>query len=148
MMVAGGVDDNHLNPNHFYISINDTEGEMSHSHFEMDHPNVLRLWFDDTCEDKEGYLFNGEYYCEKAITEQQAEELYHFLLAQKAANRTRGYAHCTAGIARSGAVGVFVAEVLGLNMKEFWDINHKIQPNPHVLMMLNRNLWKEHFNND
>lgn len=44
--------------------------------------------------------------------------------------------HCTAGISRSGAVSLFIAEFLNLDMNTFFAQNPDIYPNNRVLTML------------
>ena len=46
--------------------------------------------------------------------------------------------HCDAGISRSGAVGSFVVDYLGLNQKEFLVANPNILPNAFILSVLRR----------
>ena len=44
--------------------------------------------------------------------------------------------HCDAGISRSGAVGSFICDYLGLNHKEFLKVNPQVLPNQYVLRLL------------
>jgi predicted protein tyrosine phosphatase len=44
--------------------------------------------------------------------------------------------HCDAGISRSGAIGTWACDYLGLNYFEFQKMNPFIHPNPHVLSLL------------
>ena len=44
--------------------------------------------------------------------------------------------HCDAGISRSGAVGLFACELLGLDEGRFRARNRNIMPNPHVVRIL------------
>lgn len=44
--------------------------------------------------------------------------------------------HCHAGISRSGAVGTFATELLGLNIQQFQKAHPWIDPQPHVLNLL------------
>lgn len=137
------TDDNISSEDIFFICIMNTDGFNSQPHFKQNHANVLNLWFDDCDVDKSGVLLNGQTYTEKAMTPEQAKQIYDFLLAQKQANRTMGIVHCAAGIARSGAVGTFAADFFDLEHKSFININNHIRPNGHVLQLLNRILWVE-----
>lgn len=141
------TDDNISSEDMFFICIMNTNGFNSQPHFKQNHVNVLNLWFDDCDVDKSGVLLNGETYTERAMTPEQAKQIYDFLLVQKQANRTMGIVHCAAGIARSGAVGTFAADFLDFNRKEFITINNAIRPNGHILQLLNRILWEEHLSN-
>ena len=142
--VANGFDDNNLPSNGFFICIHNTAGENSLPYFKQDHANVLRLWFDDCSEDKSGILLTGEPYTEKAMTPDQAQTIYDFLLAQQNAGRTNGVVHCAAGVSRSGAVGTFAADFFEVDRTEFKRINPYIQPNPHILSLLNKILWNKY----
>lgn len=132
--------------NGFFICIHNTSGENSQPHFKQDHPNVLRLWFDDCSQDRSGVLLSGESYTETAMTPEQAQLVYDFLVQQKEAGREIGVVHCAAGISRSGAVGTFAADFFNVDKEEFKRFNWGIQPNPHVLSLLNGILWKKHLN--
>ena len=138
-------DDNNLPQNAFFICIHNTAGENNKPYFKQDHPNVLRLWFDDCSEDRNGILLSGEPYTETAMTPEQAQQVYDFLVQQKEAGRGIGVVHCAAGVSRSGAVGVFAADFFGVDKREFKQLNQNIQPNPHILSLLNKILWQKHF---
>jgi predicted protein tyrosine phosphatase len=45
-------------------------------------------------------------------------------------------AHCDAGVSRSGAVGRFVTEYIGLDEEHFYKVNDGIQPNTHIYSTL------------
>ena len=129
----------------FCICIHNTNGYNSTPHFLQDHENVLRLWFDDCDCDNCGVLLNGETYTEKAMTEEQANQIYNFLVKQKENGCNVGFVHCAAGIARSGAVGAFATEFFNASGRDFHITNPQIRPNGHVLQLLNRILWQKHF---
>lgn len=130
----------------FCICIHNTGGYNTEPHFKQDHENVLRLWFDDCDKDACGTLLNGETYTEKAMNEEQATQIYDFLVKQKENDCNVGVVHCAAGIARSGAVGTFATEFFDADRKAFKAINPEIIPNGHVLQLLNRILWERHLN--
>ena len=132
----------------FFICIHNTGGYNHEPYFQTDHHNVLRLWFDDCDVDKETQLLNGEIAKEKAMTIQQAKNVYDFLLYQKELGRKIGVVHCAAGIARSGAVGTFANTLLDQDQLMFNSLNREIKPNGHVLSLLNSILWQKHFKNE
>jgi len=114
------------------ISINDTHGNWSVSWFDRDHPNVLRLWFDDVEHNNEVSPTNQDS-C-SAFSEDQAHQVIEFVKN----NREKNFiVHCSAGISRSGAVGTFINGYCGGNWDEFKGSNPHILPNPRVSRMLN-----------
>ena len=119
------------------ISINDTHGQWSVSWFHRDHPNVLRLWFDDVENDYEVSPTNkGQ---NRAFTKEQAQQIIDFALD----NRDREFiVHCTAGISRSGAVGQFLVDFLEGDKEYFKRRSSHISPNGHVSRTLNRLVWE------
>ena len=119
------------------ISINDTHGQWSVSWFNRDHPNVLRLWFDDVENDNETSPTNKG--TNRAFTEKQAQQIIDFALD----NRGREFIiHCTAGISRSGAVGQFLLDFLNGDKEYFKKTNPHINPNGHISRILNRLIWE------
>jgi len=70
--------------------------------------------------------------------EKMAEEIVQFLKKIKEKDIKLLFVHCDAGIARSGAVGVFACRYLGMNEDEFRKENPIIGPNTLVLEILNR----------
>lgn len=121
------------------ISINDTDGHWSTSWFDRDHPNVLRLWFDDVFADTEKSPTNKNQ-C-RAFTEEQAAKVFAFIKE----NRDKDFiVHCSAGISRSGAVGAFINDYLDSDKEFFHKFNfERIFPNAHVSSLLNRLAWNE-----
>jgi hypothetical protein len=65
----------------------------------------------------------------------QATEIVEFV---RRVNRTATvlYVHCDAGVSRSGAVGQWVAEEVGVPDGEFREMNKNILPNRHILRTL------------
>ena len=70
--------------------------------------------------------------------DQMAEEIVQFLNKIKEKDIKLLFVHCDAGIARSGAVGVFACRYLGMDEDEFRKENPIIGPNTLVLETLNR----------
>lgn len=71
------------------------------------------------------------------FSENQAMDIIKFI--SKHANIPgieRLFIHCTAGISRSGAVGLFACKFLGLNESEFISHNSQIFPNSYILNLL------------
>lgn len=123
-----------------FISINDTSGMWGTSWFSEDHPNVLRLWFDDTS--KDGVPSPTiESSSTKAMTIDQAKQIVEFIKKNKDAKQF--IVHCSAGISRSGAVGEFIADYIGFDRNEFLRDNPAIHPSPYVSSLLKRVLWEK-----
>ena len=115
------------------ISINDSFGNWSVSWFDRDHPNVLRLWFDDIEHNNEVSPTN-QGSC-SAFSDEQAHQVIEFVKQ----NRDKNFlVHCSAGISRSGAVGTFINGYCGGDWEEFKRSNPYISPNPRVSRMLNQ----------
>ena len=125
------------------ISINDTEGQWNASWFDRDHPNVLRLWFDDVSTDEQKSPTNP-FTC-RAFTEDQARMVFEFIKS----NSDKDFlVHCSAGISRSGAVGSFINDYLDSDRDFFEKFNrHRIMPNAHVSRLLNKLAWDEQSDN-
>lgn len=116
-----------------FISINDTLGTDAVPYFN-NHKNVKVLYFDDVEEDLETNQGTA-----KAFTKQQAAEIIDFLEQNKQA--TTCIVHCTAGISRSGAVGLFVNDYFGADYDTFKVLNPHTLPNGKVTQLLNRELY-------
>lgn len=71
----------------------------------------------------------------KAMSEEQAKELYDFILANK--DKEVCYVHCSAGVSRSGAIGEFINDLYGLSWLTFKKMNPRISPNLHIKTLLN-----------
>lgn len=130
----------------FFISINNQD-DKTPSFFTSNKKNVLNITFADLEEDKELPIL-GENRTEtfKAMTREQAAELYAFIKANK--DKEAVFIHCTAGVARSGAVGVFINDFIGGNYHELMRNNPSIQPNPHVYRLLHDEWYKDIAHND
>lgn len=85
------------------------------------------------------YLFN----------EGQAKEIIQFIDKINNLLIPRLFVHCTAGISRSAAVGLFAIRYLNLNEPDFWKTHSWIAPNYHILdtLLTTSNMKKdyEHF---
>jgi predicted protein tyrosine phosphatase len=85
-------------------------------------------------------------YDEKAFTKEQAKQIIEFLVKYSEANKWNTeelYIHCAAGVSRSGAVGLFATEFLGLSERQFFSTNRQVSPNPYVLRILRETLEEE-----
>lgn len=123
----------------FMISIqNDAEDNLDETYkptFTENKENVHVVKFSDVTKDIPVKLIgSNETVIAKAITEQQAKEMYEFIKKHK--QKKVCVVHCTAGISRSGAVGTFIAELMGVSYKDFIAANRGIQPNERVLRFL------------
>lgn len=81
-----------------------------------------------------------KYYKENNLTlftKKQAVEIINFLNRVQENDKIETLViHCTAGISRSGACGVFACRYLHTDNKNFWRTNPHIYPNEHVLQLL------------
>lgn len=130
----------------FFISIRNQD-DKTEPFFKSDKSNVKIMTFADLEEDKELPVI-GEERTElfKAMSREQAAELYQFIKANK--DKEAVMIHCTAGVARSGAVGVFINDFIGGNYHELMRNNPSIQPNPHVYRLLHNEWYKDIAYND
>lgn len=99
--------------------------------FHYDHHNVLNLNFDD-CSPEHGKGM--------PIYPEQAERIYKFVTDNMSAKKF--FVHCSAGISRSGAVGLFIKDFLK-TVDISAELNAEyINPNSYVSMLLNRQIYK------
>jgi predicted protein tyrosine phosphatase len=112
-----------------FISINDTFETDEKPFFAHDKKNVRVLFFDDVTEDME--LAWGTARC---FTKEQGIKVIEFLDEIKDVDTL--IVHCAAGVSRSGAVGKFAAEYLGVDYNEFRNTNPQIHPNNTVTRIL------------
>ncbi len=117
-----------------FISINDTHGQWSVSWFDQDHPNVLRLWFDDVENDTDKFSPTNQESV-RAFTIEDAKKVRKFIDDNK--DKKVFIVHCSAGISRSGAVGQFICDYFRCDRQEFLSDNPFIHPNGRVTRMLN-----------
>lgn len=110
----------------FFISILDPDNPENYF---PDSDNYKTVWFYDLeCQ-------VGNY---KIFDDEIAKELIEFILKNK--DKSSCIVHCTAGVARSGAVGKFINNIFGEeNKKQFKRSNPHISPNRLVLKLLNEN---------
>ena len=120
----------------FLISIQNDTGDKDYKPtFTESLKNVHVVAFSDVEQDTPTKLIGtDETVVAKAMTPQQAQDMYAFI--KKHRHRKTCLIHCTAGVARSGAVGAFVAELMGVNYFDFKRANPNVQPNVHVLKLL------------
>jgi len=106
-----------------FISINDSKNDFSF--FKFDHPNVLRLYFEDITQPLEDY---------KLFDINDAIKIIKFVEN----NKDKSYlVHCHAGISRSAAVGTFINDYYHIMDKdEFKRLNSYISPNWFIYEML------------
>ena len=111
------------------ISINDVTHHPEPPPFSerfFSSPNLLTLFFDDV--EQEGPA---------AFSTEQAEEVICFALHSQGHQL---HIHCTAGISRSAAIGMFIADKLYDCLEQFKQDNHDIQANVFVLHRLEETL--------
>lgn len=122
------------------------ELEIMQEHLGKNNPNVLYMQFDDvTKEEAESY--NSKHYEFKLtpISENQAKQIVDFILETHKQGKDL-FVHCTAGISRSGAVGLFANQYINrfidkneddFHCNEIYGFNKNIMPNPTVSSILN-----------
>jgi predicted protein tyrosine phosphatase len=116
------------------ISINDTHGKWSQPWFNLDHSNVIRLWFDDVEQDTDKFSPTNQEKV-KAFTVEDAKNIRDFIKKNK--KKEVFIVHCSAGISRSGAVAQFICDFFRCDRTEFLRNNKHILPNGRVTRMLN-----------
>jgi predicted protein tyrosine phosphatase len=116
------------------ISINDTHGSWSVSWFDRDHPNVLRLWFDDVEMDTDKFSPTNQEKI-KAFDNEDARKVRDFIKLNK--DKNTFIVHCSAGISRSGAVAQYICDYFQCDREQFLRDNPYIHPNGRVTRMLN-----------
>jgi len=73
------------------------------------------------------------------FNEEHAKTIVNFLKGMQADVREFPLiVHCAAGISRSGAVGLFTADLCRLDMDKFEKQNPHIMPNPHIYRLLRK----------
>lgn len=119
-------------------------------HFKEDHPNVLRLLFDDVDEPLHipllGEFADGrEYIPVVPMSMEQGKKIVDFVKVNK--DVYNFIVHCAAGISRSGAIAKFINEYFGGDEWHFKHLNPHTKPNIRILSIL-RNLNQEHGQED
>lgn len=111
---------------------NPDDGPDEKPYFYEDHDNVLNVWFYDVDEPvAEGDKIFAP------ISAEQAESIYAFVKRHK--DKKGILIHCTAGVARSGAVAAFIHDFTtrgGGDWEAFKRDNPSILPNPTVYRLL------------
>lgn len=121
----------------FIISIQNDAGDAHIPYFPENKKNVLVQYFSDVEEDIEVQMIGSvEKVTAKAMSSEQAKEMYQYIMDNKVRDKKICLIYCTADVSRSGAVGVFVAECMGVNYLDFKRANPSIQPNIHMLKLL------------
>lgn len=140
-------------PSHWFICINGTVPGEENKPFLESRLNVLNLFFDDIDEDilikvfyrnEQDEIESKNHTC-KSFDSNNANETIRFLtlishFAKKEENINL-IIHCHAGISRSGAIGVFANDFLGLKYEDFKQENPHVLPNSKVLRELNKVIW-------
>lgn len=105
-------------------------------------PNVLPLGFYDwsTPDDENWRLYGNVQNLahlapENYFNDERANQIIDFIEAPTPPD-TELIVHCHAGISRSGAVGIFASEVLGLSVADLMARRPQIDPNLYVLNKL------------
>ena len=141
------TDDNVETKDVMFISINNYyEGSKSSysldvkSHFKRQHSNVMIMHFGDYSEE---YVYRTIHEGPTGLfNEYKAKKLYQFIKKNK--DKSMVVIHCGAGISRSGAVGTFIQDTYGtVSYEDFKRKNARIQPNNHILKLLQKELKKD-----
>ena len=105
-----------------------------------EHQNVLTLWFDDISP-RAARIASAIDRPVYAMDKVDAENVLHYLHYWNKDDQYKMqlFIHCSAGVCRSGAVGRFATEYLGLDEAEFHKNNPNILPNKWVEDLL----WSE-----
>ena len=135
--------DNHITPENvelktdvFFISINNTY-DIVEPYFKENKDNVKVMSFDDVDEDEVYFdLETKKKTLIKAMTENQAQELFDFINKNK--DKKTCIVHCTMGVSRSGGISQFIADYLNVDKNQFKSDNPQICPNNHVIRMLKK----------
>lgn len=112
-------------------------------HFKKDHPNVLRMIFDDVDEVVEAkYLDERDPKSLYPATEAQARQIVDFV------DKNNGVdvflIHCAAGVSRSAGIAKFIYEHFGGNPSHFKMYNPHTMPNARIDSMLRRMAQEKH----
>lgn len=106
------------------------------SYFKRPHANVLIEHFGDYHEDYVSRCIEQKLPTFGFFNERKAKKMYEFMLRNK--DKSLAVLHCGAGISRSGAAGHFLWENFGtMSYEDFKRKNKKIEPNKHILRLLN-----------
>lgn len=104
-------------------------------YFKKDHPNVLRLYFDDIDEPLDVKYFDGRDGGHlEPMTEEQGKQIVDFVKANE--HRGSFLVHCAAGISRSGAIAKWITEYFGGDEAYYKQMNLYTVPNQRILNIL------------
>lgn len=104
--------------------------------FKEEHSNVLNLFFDDWTPEEVEKMPNDDFKRNLVLFNQNmADQLKNFLNENKNANVW--HVHCLAGISRSGAIALWLANNLGLNAYSLVR-SFGLEPNMYVLELLRK----------
>jgi len=104
--------------------------------FKEEHFNVLNLFFDDWTPEEVEKMPNDDFKRNLVLFNQNmADQLKNFLNENKNANVW--HVHCLAGISRSGAIALWLANNLGLNAYSLVR-SFGLEPNMYVLELLRK----------
>jgi len=135
--------------NHAFISIHSPASDARFNDSELiaeGDDAVLNLWFSDYDPEsenefllpsvKENLSGEGGAYGIVPFNQDHANQIKEFVFRN--IDKKFWCIHCTAGVSRSGAVGVALSEVLGVPYAEFIKHNNQVKPNIHVLQILRK----------
>ena len=142
-MVLKSINDSNIEEQKdlYLISINYSDfpewmPEEAYPHFKQDHPNVLRLFYDDVLQDTPVKITaTKEWWTAKAFTSEQAKQVVDFLSKIEKNDNTKIIVHCKAGKSRSVATAHFVSEYFGEDPNLIYT-NPEQKPNATVLNLL------------
>lgn len=112
------------NPDLFFISILDPDCKEP---LKEDSDNYKTFWFWDVDKTVGNY---------EPIKGWQVRELYEFIIRNK--GKKGCYVHCSAGVSRSGAIGLFINDLKEQSYSSFMLNNPQVKPNSLISQMLNR----------
>jgi len=150
-MLANGLDDDNVEKRGkaCFIEICGEQDLLHMPHwFKRDHPNVLRLEFDDVEEPLQVHRLGEdgrEYIPVVPITEAQGKAVLAFVERNREADIC--IVHCAAGVSRSGAIAQWISEYNGISYETFKMLNRHTIPNEEVLRVL-RKLTKEQYSSN
>lgn len=105
--------------------------------FTKDHPNVLRLMFDDIDEPLKVEYFDSRMAEQMyPMNEEQGRQIVEFVRRNE--HQKKFIVHCAAGISRSGAVAEWIMDYFGGSYDEFKKANPYTVPNKRIVSILKR----------
>jgi len=113
--------------------------------FQKDHPNVLRLLFDDVDEPLQVPLLGRdkrEYISVVPMSEEQGKAILAFIEQNSHADVC--VVHCAAGVKRSGAVAQFINDWADIDYFTARSLNPSTKPNARILSIL-RNVYRDKY---